>query len=138
MKLGEFTAKLKREIYEDLLAGRAPRTGRYDELVLKEARSKGRPQIGSTTYRPDGMTLEFITHDPQGAAVILAVEVEAPERIVFMPVPGWVVENIWQGDVAGSHHFEGHARQLLAAFENLLEPEANRPLFDQPGPTRRE
>jgi hypothetical protein len=138
MKLAEFTAKLKREIYDDLEAGRPPRIGRYNDAVLKEGWAKGRPQMGSVTYRPDGLTLEFITRDPQGSAVILAVEIDSPERIVLMPVPSWVIESVWQGEVLGSHHFESHARQHLAAFNNLLEPEANRPLFDKQSPTRRE
>jgi hypothetical protein len=72
------------------------------------------------------------------AAQIVTVTQEAPERIVFLPVPSWVVEQIWQGDVDGTFHFESEARSLLAEFANGLEPEANLSWFAERQPKRRE
>lgn len=138
MKLSSFVAEHKRKIYDDLLAGYSPSVGQFDESVLREARVKGRPQMGTTVMAPDSVTLEYIYTDSQGGTILLAVKVEAPERIVFLPVPGWVVENIWQGDVDGSYHFESDARALCEAYLAELEPERNPKHFGPQAAKRRE
>jgi hypothetical protein len=55
-----------------------------------------------------------------------------------MPVPNWVIESIWQGEIDGSYQFESDAHNLLSQFSAQLEPEANRQLFGKKRPTRRE
>jgi len=55
-----------------------------------------------------------------------------------LPVPEWVVESIWQGDVAGSFHFERDAKRLLASFEQELEPDDNQKYFGPQMAKRRE
>jgi hypothetical protein len=138
MTLAEFAAQTKRAIFDDLAAGRPPSTGSFDDAVLRDARTKGSPQMGGTVYRPDGLRLEFVYPDPQGASVVLSVEVSAPERIVFLPVPSWVIESVWQGDVDGSYWFESQARALVDEFTAGLEPEANLEWFGPRRPKRRE
>lgn len=138
MNLNAWTAEKKRHIYEDLLAGQPPREGSFDEAVWKDGKSKGQPQMGAAVYQPDLVTLEFIYNDPQGSAVILTVQVDPPERIVYMPVPSWVVESIWQGEISGSYHFESEANRLVAALQDQLSPDANRALFGPQMAKRRE
>lgn len=87
--------------------------------------------MGATNYEPDAILMEFIYPDPKGSAVLLSVRVSAPERIVFMPVPEWVVESIWQGEIAGSYHFEGDALRMIEEFRASLAPEANAEIFGQ-------
>lgn len=99
---------------------------------------KGAPQMGSTRYAPDAIFVEFIYPDKLGKSVILTVKLEAPERIVYLPVPGWVVESIWQGEISGSFHFESDARRMMAELENQLDPEPNKALFGPKQATRRE
>lgn len=82
--------------------------------------------------------LEFIYSDPASSAMILTVTLEPPERIVFLPVPDWVVESIWQGEVTGSAHFESDAIRLVQAFEQELREEANARWFEPQPPKRRE
>ena len=65
------------------------------------------------------------------------MEVDPPERIVRMPVPEWVVESVWQGEVDGSYHFESHAYALLEAFTASLDPEENARRFKGRMPTGR-
>lgn len=138
MQLNEYTAQKKRAVFEDLLAGREPAEGAFDAKVLAEARVKGKPQMGTTVYHPDAIELQFIYSDPKSSATVLRVTVPSPERIVFLPVPGWVIESIWQGEISGSYHFERDAEELVKAFGELLEPDANRALFGPKPPTRRE
>ncbi len=138
MRLNAYVAEHRRRIFEDLLAGRVPSEGAYDEAVLRDARAKGKPQMGSVRLRPDAIELEFIYAEARSATTVLTVRLDPPERIVFLPVPAWVVESIWQGDISGSHEFESDARKLLLAFESQLTPEANAPLFDRQEPKRRE
>jgi hypothetical protein len=138
MGLNQFVAERRRRIFDDLRAGRTPSEGAFDEAILREARAKGEPQMGSARLAPHTIELEFIYPDPRGASTVVVVRLDPPERIVFMPVPSWVVESIWQGEIAGSHHFESDARALLRAFEAQLEPEANATLFGRQEPTRRE
>lgn len=129
MILGAFAAESRLAILEALKAGLEPPTGEFDPELLKEARTKGAPQLGTTVFYPDRIVLEYIFPDPQRAATVLSVTVAAPERIVFMPVPEWVVESIWQGEVNGSYHFESHAAELLQRFADQLGAEANAEVF---------
>lgn len=138
MKLSSFVANHKQIIYDDLLAGHAPRVGQFDETALKEARAKGRPQMGTTVMAPESVSLEYIYTDTHGATQLVSVKVDAPERIVFLPVPGWVIENIWQGDVAGSFHFETDAKILCDQFLAELDPANNLKHFGPQAAKRRE
>lgn len=138
MTLAEFAAQTKRAVFDDLSAGRPPSVGTFDEAALREARTKASPQMGGTVHRPDGLSLEFVYPDPQGGTMVFRVDVPSPERIVFLPVPAWVVESVWQGEVDGSYVFESQARELVAAFSAGLEPEANREWFGPRRPKRRE
>lgn len=136
--LNAFMARCKREIWEDLRAGRDPRMGTWDADLLRVARTKEAPQMGATVYHPDHLQLEFQFPDKLGAAVVVSIQVPTPEPVVFMPVPKWVVETIWQGEIDGSYRFQSEAKRLLAEFTAGLEPEANRPWFGPRQATRRE
>ena len=138
MTLNEYAARQRMTIYEELRAGLAPSSGSYDAALLKEAKSKGLPQMGTTRYEPHAMLFEFIYPDPLGSPVIVTVRLESQERIVFMPVPTWVVENIWQGDIAGTHHFETEAGRLMQELEGELSPEGNLRWFERQPAKRRE
>lgn len=138
MRLKEFISEKRKAIYEDLLAGREPREGRFDAELLKEARTKGSPQLGAVVLEPRRVCLEFIYPAPQANTVVLTVSLDPPERIVFMPVPSWVVEHIWQGEIDGSHFFESEARRHLRDFEDLLGEAANAALFGDRRAKRKE
>lgn len=138
MSLNQFAADCRLAIYQDLLAGREPSRGRFDPASLRRARDLGAPQMGVTRYEPGCISFEFIYSVQSASAHLLVVEVEPPERIVFLPVPGWVVENVWQGDVAGSYHFESDARRLVEDFAAELEPGPNAKWFGPQAPKRRE
>ena len=125
-------------LFDDLLHGRDPSAGEYSFETLKEAKSKGKPQMGTTRFEPDCVVLEFIYPDQLTTATVLSVKLKAPERILFMPVPGWVVESIWQGEIDGSYHFESEAATLLADYARMLEAESNGQWFGPRQPTRRE
>ena len=117
-------------IFAELKAKRMPSESAYDEALLRHANSKGAPQMGSTRYTPDAIQFEFIYPDPQGAPVVLTVTVAPPERIVFMPVPEWVVESIWQGEIAGSAQFESDALRMLDLFRREIESPENAEQFE--------
>lgn len=136
--LNAFVADLRLRILRELENGELPSVGVFDEAVLKEGRMKGAPQMGATRYRPHEIAVEFIFPDAKSSATIFTVRVEPPERIVFLPVPEWVVESIWQGSVSGSFHFESQAKDLVRQFASLLEPDANEAQFEAKSPTRRE
>lgn len=136
--LGSYAAGLKREIFEDLVAGREPRQGRFDGGVLKEGQAKGKPTMGGTRFLPHTITFEFVYSDATAGATVFSVEVDAPERIVFLPVPEWVVETIWQGEIAGSYHFESAAMAMVDGFRGQLTAEANTALFGPQAAKRRE
>lgn len=138
MTLNAYAAKLRLSLFDDLKAGRAPSLGDFDALLLAEARTKGSPLVGTTRYSPDALWFEFIFSDPTSSAVIVTVRVDSPERIVFLPVPSWVIETIWQGDVDGSYHFESHAQEHLAELAREIEPEPNLKWFGPRPPKRRE
>ena len=138
MTLNDWAVKKKLELFECLKAGKQPNFGSFDEAVFREAMLKGEPQIGATTFHPLDAHFEFIFPDKQSSATILTVVVESPERIVFLPVPKWVVETIWQGDVDGSYHFESEADQLIGELVAQIEPDNNKQLFGSRRPSRRE
>lgn len=127
--LNSWVAGKKRAIFDELRVGQCPSEGRFEEEVWSEVKDLGSPQMGSTVYKPDKILVEFIYQSLQSAAVLLVVELDVPERVVFMPVPDWVVATIWQGEVHGSYRFESEARELLAKFEQGLETEANSEIF---------
>lgn len=138
MTLSETVARLRRQIYDDLRSGQPPSVGRYSESDWKQARDKGEPRMGTYTLTPEEIRMEFLYSAAEAPALIFTVTVPAPERIVFLPVPDWVVESIWQGEIDGTYHFESDARRLLAEFERLLEPAENRRFFGPQRPKRRE
>lgn len=130
MTLSEYSTHQKRLVFDDLEANKEPHAGSFDQAKLNELSSRGTPQIGATIYHPNTITFEFIYHEHGVSLGVLSVEFDAPERIVFMPVPGWVVESVWQGHVDGSHHFESDAKALVREFESQLSVENNNPLFE--------
>lgn len=138
MRLAQYASNLRLALFDDLQAGREPREGSFDPEVLKEARAKGAPQMGGTRYEPNQIIFEFIYPDPQSSATVLSVRVATPERIVYLPVPKWVVEHIWQGEVAGSYAFEREAAEQVAEFTACLEPGPNALLFGSQPAKRRE
>ena len=125
-------------IFEDLKNGQPPREGEFDDAVRKEGKVKGEPQMGSTHYEPDAIFVEFIYPDPKTTSTILTVKLAPPERIVFLPVPSWVVENIWQGDIAGTFHFESEAKKLFEELGQELDVESNKKWFGPQMAKRRE
>ncbi len=138
MTLNEFAAKSRLRIFDSLSRGDNPPEGEYSAAALAEAKVKGMPLMGTTRYTPERIYFEFIYPDPISTSQVFTVAIDPPERIVFMPVPSWVVENIWQGDIAGTYHFESDSTRLLKEFEELLERGPNLKLFDRPAPKRRE
>lgn len=138
MNLNEYSAKKRREILDDLLAGHDPREGAWDVALLAEAKLKSRPQLGPLVFLPQHLDLQFLFSDPQGGSLVFTVRIESPYRIVQMPVPTWVIENVWQGEISGSFHFEADALALFEAFRAELEPEANIKHFQARERTTRE
>lgn len=133
-----FVAQQRLAILDDLRAGRPPRIGTFDEASLREARSKGTPQAGANLYHPHQILFEFIYPDPRSSSSVFTVTVPAPERIVYLPVPSWVIENIWQGEISGSFHFETEAKALLDELVHSATPEVNETLFGPTDPKRRD
>lgn len=130
MTLSEFAAAYKRTIFEELQHGSPPSTGTFDEELLKEAKARGKePQIGETRFAPRQIFLEYIFNDPINSAIVFTVTLESPQRIVYLPVPSWVVESIWEGEVTGSYHFENDAVALLNQFHCSCEPGPNAEIF---------
>jgi len=138
LRLAEWAAEKKMGIFERLLKGQPPGEGEYDRQTLVEAQDKGQPQVGATHFEPDAVICEFVFPDPATSATVLSVRITPPERILFLPVPRWVIQDIWQGEVAGAFFFESEARALVEELLRDLEPEANTRFFAPPPPTRRE
>ena len=138
MSLNTYVAEKRLALFDALRAGREPLEGTYDKAVLAEAKLKGAPQMGATRYTPHTMAIEFIYPDTLGAATVLTVTLEAPERIVFLPVPEWVIETIWQGEIDGSYQFESDAHVLFEALLDDLTPENNAHWFGPRVAKRRE
>lgn len=138
LALNQYVAQKKREIYDRLRAGHAPDEGEFDGSVWAEAKDKGVPQMGTTVYRPDSIQVEFIYQDPLSSNLVLKVVLSAPERIVFMPVPEWVHQTIWQGEVDGTFRFESEAAAMLEVFGTELSASRNPVWFEKRLPTTRE
>lgn len=138
MSLNSFTAERRLKLLDELKKGIPPSEGSYDAAVLAEAKTKGEPQLGSTRFLPDQIIVEFIYPDAATSATVLSISIPAPERIVFLPVPDWVVENIWQGDIDGTYQFDSDARRMLSDFEQELTPEGNSKWFEKRQAKRRE
>lgn len=138
MTLNEFVSSRKRQIFENLSAGEDPSVGEFSSDLLKEGRAKGLPTMGTTRFEPTVVTFEYIYSDATSSATILSVKLETPERVVFLPVPEWVIESIWQGDIDGSFHFESDAFRLLREFEEQLTPGMNHKWFGTRPARRRE
>ncbi len=138
MTLAEWAARTKRDIYEQISAGQSPSVGDFEPATLKEGRAKGQVQMGATIFQPYTVRFEFIFSDAVSSATVLTVTVRSPERIVYLPVPAWVVETIWQGVVDGSFHFESNANGLVQDFIEALKPDSNSSMFGKKQPSRRE
>jgi hypothetical protein len=138
MNLTQFAAQAKLAVFEEIKAGGDPTQGTCSADVLREGRTKGEPVLGTTRYEPDAVIVEIIFPNPGGGSILLPIRIQTPERIVHLPIPKWVVESIWQGDIAGSYHFESDARRMVEEFTAQLEPEANAAVFAPRGATRRE
>lgn len=138
MTLNAYAAQKRLSLLETLKQGLTPCEGEFDATILAEARVKGDPQLGSTRYDDHAIYCEFIYPDAKTTSTILTIKLESPERIVYLPVPEWVVENIWQGDITGTFHFESEARRLYGALGQELEPDANLKWFGPQMAKRRE
>ena len=138
MTLNAFAASARLEIFEDLKSGQPPRQGEYNADSLKEGRVKGAPQLGSTHYEPHAVVVEFIFPDSKSSSTVLSVRLPTSERIVFLPVPEWVVESIWQGEIDGTYQFESDANRMVSAFSEGLEEPANAKWFGPRAAKRRE
>lgn len=124
----EFASAARRRVLADLESGEEPGAGEFDRERLRAARAHGEPRMGSMVVHPERLDLEFPFVSAEGA-VVFSVSVATPERVVAMPVPEWVVENVWHGTVEGSFVFESEARAMLGRLAALLEPGPNRALF---------
>jgi hypothetical protein len=131
MTLREFMRDQIQRIFDALKANGAPPIGEYDPAQLRECQRRAYPQIGTTRFEPDALLLEFIFQDPSLGPAVLTVRVPAPEPIVYMPVPDWVIEDVWQGDVTGSFRFRSEAERLLEAFREQVFTERNRAYFEK-------
>ena len=138
MNLNAYAAERRLAFFEDLKRGWPPGDASYDEAVFRDAKVKGQPQMGTTRYEPHAIIFEFIYPDPQTTSTVLSVRIQSPERIVFLPVPEWVVETIWQGEVDGTFHFENEAAKLVAALQSELTPDGNLKWFGKREAKRRE
>jgi hypothetical protein len=138
MTLNEYLAQQKRSAYDGVLSGVLPHGFRCDGAQLGDLHERGKPTMGTTVLRPDLIVFEFIFSLDSGQSEVLAVELDPPERIVCLPVPEWVVESIWQGEVQGSFHFESDAKMLFGKFATELEPLHNAKWFERQKPKRRE
>ncbi|MCS6918940.1 MAG: hypothetical protein NZM28_04150, partial [Fimbriimonadales bacterium] len=131
MTLREFVRDQIQAIFDALKAGGAPPVGEYDPAQLKECQRRASPQVGATNFQPDAVLLEFIYQDASLGPAVLSVRVPAPEPIVYMPVPDWVIEDVWQGDVTGSFRFASEAERLIAAFREQVFTDKNRAFFER-------
>jgi hypothetical protein len=120
MNLAAFSSEKRKLIFQELLEGHSPPIGVFNEEIFKEGKDKGKPQMGATRYEAEAIVFEFIYPNPNGAPILLSVKLGTPERIVHMPVPEWVVESVWQGEVSGSYRFQSEAEEMLEAFRSSL------------------
>lgn len=137
MLLSQFIAQKRRKIFEDLLQGGVPSEGIYSDVILNMGRSKGAPRMGGVIYQPTKIGFEYVFTDSNGGAEILVVELDAPERIVFLPVPEWVVESVWQGEVSGAFHFEKDVIEYMYRLKEQIAPRENAKYFNREMPMNR-
>jgi hypothetical protein len=138
MTLNEYLAAQKKLAFEAVSVGRTPEGARCDASRLAELAAVGRATMGTTNLGPMLVEFEFVFAMPDGRSEVLTVALVPPHRIVFLPVPPWVLESIWQGEVTGSHHFEQDARALLDEFSQELHAPQNAKWFERQAPKRRE
>lgn len=138
MTLNEWAANKKLAIFESLQNGRRPAEGEFDDAIFRQALTKGQPQVGATSYEPELVHFEYIFPDALSTATVLKVTIRPPERVVFMPVPEWVIEDIWQGEVKGTFHFESEARRLYDDLGRDVFDAANERWFGRQPARRRE
>lgn len=129
MPLADFVANARQSIFDALSHDAEPPIGDFNPESLKSARAKGSPHIGTTRYEPNRIVFEFIYPSMDAGSSVVTVSVAPPERIVYLPVPEWVIESIWQGEVTGSYHFEREAHAALERLRELTVPEKNAELF---------
>lgn len=129
-QLYEVSANIRASIFEELKAKRSPSVGEFEPEKLKQAFERGEPQMGAQKFTPEGIFFEFIFPNPVSGTVILPVFVRMEERIVFLPVPKWVIQNIWQGDISGSYVFESQVEETLEKYRLLLSKEGNQQFFE--------
>ena len=138
MKLNVWVAENKRSIFDNLVQGTPPQIGRFDEILFKEVLNLNAPTMGKTVFAPNGVSFEFVYQVQDSSAIIFPVWVESPHRIVYRPVPDWVIENIWQGSIAGSYVFEPEANEAINDFVARLTPNTNQFEFEQKQPVGRQ
>lgn len=128
-RLQDFVSDARRRVFDDLVSGVPPSLGTVDLDAFAKARDRGKPQLGTARFGQQEVRLEFIYPDSRAAAILLEVRIRTPERVVFLPVPGWVVEQIWQGEVTGSYAFESDAQTLVNEFTLGLSADVNAKFF---------
>lgn len=128
-RLQDFVSDARRRVFDDLVKGVPPSLGSVDLDAFAKARDRGKPQLGTTRFGQQEVRLEFIYPDSRAAAIVLEVHIPTPERVVFLPVPAWVVEQIWQGEVTGSYAFESDAHTLVNEFTLGLSADVNAKFF---------
>lgn len=138
MTFASFTAEARTLILLDLDRGLDPSLGKFDGARLAQARAHGKPRLGAMLPSPHSVVLEFPFFNEEGAAMMFSVELATPERVVYLGVPPWVVENVWQGTVDGTYVFESQARAMLDEFAQGTAPGPNAAMFGARAPTRRE
>jgi len=139
MTLREFTNTTRRQILEALQHKQPPPVGRFDQKTYEEAMQMREMQMSSAHYTPHSVILEFLFwHDNPSAPLILCVEVDTPEPVVFMPVPDWVQQDVWQGEVKGTFRLRSEAEQLIEAFRHHVLECKNPDYFEERPAPRRE
>lgn len=139
MTLREFTNVTRKQILDALQHKLPPPIGHFDRRTFEDAVQMREVQMGCTRYTPHSVVLEFVfLHDTPGAPLILCVEVDAPEPVVFMPVPEWVQEDVWQGEVKGTFRLRSEAERMIESFRRQVLEEDNTHYFDQRPVPRRE
>lgn len=131
MTLRKFVRNNLQTIFEALQKRQLPPVGEYDAQTLKECFRRATVQTGTTHYQPDCILLEFIFSEPNLGPAVLSVRIPAPEPIVYMPVPDWVIQDVWQGEVTGSFRFASEAETLLKKLHNQIFAETNALYFDE-------
>ncbi|MGQ9488369.1 MAG: hypothetical protein ACUVTY_09695 [Armatimonadota bacterium] len=132
MTLREFVNATRKQVLDALQHKQPPPIGHFDPKRFEEAVQMREVQMGGTRYTPHSVILEFVfLHDNPGAPLILCVEVDTPEPVVFMPVPEWVQEDVWQGEVKGTFRFRSEAEHLIEAFRHLVLEYENPHYFEE-------